>query len=112
MKKNRLIFYSIFALFHLISFIFTVVLDNNTSLLFKMVGWVPSFKWVTLLGLIMVIVDFLWARSVQKETEKEKDALTLELNTLKAKLFDLQEAAKNVSIPKPSGGKPSGNLNP
>jgi len=95
MKKNRLIFYGIFAAFHLASFIFTVVLDNNSSLLFKMVGWVPSFKWITLLGLIMVIVDFVWARSTQKKDQTEKDALTHELNTLKAKLFDLQEASKN-----------------
>ena len=95
MKKNRLIFYGIFAAFHLASFIFTVIIDNNSNLLFKMVSWVPSFKWVTLLGVIMVIIDFMWARSVQKTNETEKDALTHELNTLKAKLFDLQEAAKN-----------------
>jgi hypothetical protein len=99
MKKNRWIFFSIFALFHFGAFIFTVILDNNTSLLFKMVGWVPSFKWITLFGLILLITDIVWAMSIQKENDKEKDALNHELNTLKAKLFDLQEAAKTAQRP-------------
>jgi hypothetical protein len=107
MKKNRWIFFSIFALFHLGAFIFTVILDNNTSLLFKMVGWVPSFKWITLIGLILLIIDIVWAMSIHKESQKEKAALNHELNTLKAKLFDLQEAAKPVSAPRsPSNPKP------
>ena len=94
MKQNRLIFYSIFAAFHLGAFIFTVVLDNNTSLLFHMVKYVYLFKYVTLFGLLLLIIDFVWLWRGNKESEKEKSALTHELNTLKAKLFDLQEDAK------------------
>jgi hypothetical protein len=101
MKKNRWIFFSIFALFHLGAFIFTVVLDNNTNLLFKMVGWVPSFKWVTLLGLILLFIDVIWALSIHKENQKEKAALHHELNTLKAKLFDLQESASKSAVQSP-----------
>lgn len=51
-------------------------------------------KYGAFLGLILLVVDVLWDRSSMKESEKQKDALTHELNTLKAKLFDLQEAAK------------------
>jgi hypothetical protein len=105
MKKNRWIFYLIFGLFHLTAFIFTVVLDNNTSLLFKMVSWVPTFKWITLLGLILLIVDIIWARSAHREEGREKAALTQENNILKAKMFDLQEAAKNSSAPPPLNPK-------
>ena len=94
MKKNRLIFYAIFALFHIGAFLFTVILDNNTSLLFSMVQYVPLFKYGTLLGVLLIIADFAWAWVAGKEAEKEKSALSHELNTLKAKLFDLQEAAK------------------
>jgi hypothetical protein len=97
MKKNRLIFYTLFAVFHLCAFIFTVVLENNTSMLFSMVKYVPSFKYVTLLGLILIVVDFVWAFRANKETEKEKSTLNKELNTLKAKLFDLQESAKKTT---------------
>jgi hypothetical protein len=106
MKKNRLIFFGIFAFFHFAAFVFTVVLDNNTSLLFKMVGWVPSFKWITLLGVILLITDVLWAFSIHRETQKEKAALVHELNTLKAKLFDLQEAAK-INPPQQPTTRPS-----
>jgi hypothetical protein len=94
MKKNRLIFYAIFAVFHLSAFLFTVILDNNTSLLFSMVQYVPLFKYGTLLGVLLIIGDFVWSWSTAKDAEKEKSALAHELNTLKAKLFDLQEAAK------------------
>jgi hypothetical protein len=69
-------------------------LDNNTSLLFSMVQYVPLFKYVTLMGLVLLIVDFVWALRATKDLEKEKSALNHELNTLKAKLFDLQEASK------------------
>ncbi len=98
MNRNRLIFFSVFGLFHLSAFVFTVMLDNNTGLLFKMVSYVPSFKWLTLLGLLLLVADVVWAFMVYRISLKEKAALTLELNTLKAKLFDLQEAAKKQPI--------------
>ena len=92
MKKNRLIFFAVFATFHLTSFIFTILLDNNTSLLFSMVKYVPMFKFVTLFGLLLLISDFIWSWITSKDVQREKSGLTHELNTLKAKLFDLQEA--------------------
>jgi hypothetical protein len=105
MKKNRWIFYSIFALYHFGAFIFTVVLDNDTGLLFNMVKFVPWFKWITLVGCTLLIVDVIWDRFAIRETQKENAALNQELNTLKAKLFDLQEAARTsqrpASNPKP-----------
>ncbi len=58
------------------------------------------FKWITFLGLIILITDVIWAWKANKDAAKEKAALTLELNTLKAKLFDLQEVAKIQSSPK------------
>ena len=100
MNKNRLILYIVFGAFHLGAFIFTVVLDNNTSLLFKMVSWVPWFKWITFLGLLILITDVVWAWKANKDAAKEKAALALDLNTLKAKLFDLQEAGKTPSTSK------------
>jgi hypothetical protein len=105
MKQNRWIFFGIFAFFHLSAFIFTFILDNNTSLLLKMVGWVPSFKWITLLGVILLIIDILWALRINRENEKEKAALQHEINTLKAKMFDLQEAMK-IPPPQPPTSNP------
>ena len=103
MTKNRLIFYAIFAAFNLGAFIFTIILENNTSMLFSMVQYVPLFKYGALLGLILVIIDVIWSWIINRDSTKEKAALTHELNTLKAKLFDLQEEAKTareINIPK------------
>jgi hypothetical protein len=94
MSKNRIIFYTVFAAFHLGAFIFTVALDNDTSLLFSMVSWVPSFKWITLFGLTLLSADVIWSWIINRDSRKEKEALTHELNMLKAKLFDLQETAR------------------
>ena len=100
MNKNRIILYIVFACFHLGAFIFTIVLDNNSGLLFKMVNWISELKWITLLGLVILITDAVWALKANKDAAKEKAALTAELNTLKAKLFDLQEDAKKQSVAK------------
>lgn len=98
MNRNRLIFYIVFGVFHLGAFIFTVMLNGDAGLLFKMVSYVPSFKWITLLGLLLLVTDFVWAFMLDRKASKEKAALTHELNTLKAKLFDLQEAAKKQAV--------------
>jgi hypothetical protein len=60
------------------------------SQLLKLVSWM---KWGAIFGLILLITDVVWDRMTAKENEKEKAALTHELNTLKAKLFDMQEAS-------------------
>ncbi len=97
MKRNRLIFYAIFAAFHLFLVFFSLYVDSNktdfsflTSLL-KIIGWM---KWGAIFGLILLTVDIVWDRMAIKSFEKENAALTHELNTLKAKLFDLQESGK------------------
>jgi ABC-type transport system involved in cytochrome bd biosynthesis fused ATPase/permease subunit len=101
MKKSRLIFYLLFALFHLGAFIFTIALGNDTSFLMSMFSWVPYFKWVTLLGLFMVCVDFIWAWIANRDRDRQRDALAHEVNTLKAKLFDMQEEATKRVTAKP-----------
>jgi len=94
MKKSRLIFYLVFALYHIGAFVFTIVLDGNTGLLFQMVSWVPYFKWITFLGLALLVTDVVWSWMTSKQLKSENSVLVHENNTLKAKLFDLQEEDK------------------
>src|SRR5687768_4974541 len=102
MNKNRVIFYLIFALFHIGAFIFTVALGNDSGFLMSMFSWVPYFKWVTLVGVVLVLIDLIWAWIAAKDRRREKEALANEVNTLKAKLFDLQEeVSKKASAQKP-----------
>jgi hypothetical protein len=91
MKKNRVIFYLIFALFHIAAFIFTIALGNDSGFLMSMFSWVPYFKWVTLVGVVLVLIDFIWSWAAAKDRAREREALSHEVNTLKAKLFDMQE---------------------
>jgi cell shape-determining protein MreC len=100
MKKNRLIFYAIFGAFHLILTIFSFYVDSQKSdfaFLTRMLGWISTLKWGAFLGLLLFITDIVWTMMERKELAKENTALNQEMNTLKAKLFDLQEDAKKRS---------------
>ena len=55
---------------------------------------IELFKFISFFGIVLLATDFVWSWIVSRDSQKEKAALTHELNTLKAKLFDLQEAAK------------------
>jgi hypothetical protein len=92
MRKNRLIFYAIFLLFHIGAFVFTVILGNDSGFMMRMVSWVPYFKWITLIGVVLVTIDFVWALVTAKNRDRERAALTHEVNTLNAKMFDLEAA--------------------
>jgi hypothetical protein len=102
MKKNRLIFYAVFGAFHLFLVFFTFYMESNKndfSFLTQMLRLISLMKYGAIFGLILLITDVIWDRATAKEHEKENAALTGELNTLKAKLFDLQEASKASQRP-------------
>jgi|SRR5690606_38247922 len=111
MKKSRLIFYLLFAVFHIVAFIFTVALGNDTGFLMSMFKWVPYFKWITLIGVLLVLIDFIWSLKANRDRDREKEVLAHEVNTLKAKLFDMQESdarrASTTSTPPPPSASPT-----
>jgi hypothetical protein len=100
MKKNRIIFYAVFAAFHLFLVFFTLYIESNKndfSFLSSILKWMSILKYGAFLGLILLIVDVVWASLNSRDSQREKDVLTSELNTLKAKLFDLQESSRTGS---------------
>jgi hypothetical protein len=100
MKKNRLIFYAVFGGFHLFLVIFAFYVEsqrNDFAFLSAMLKWISLMKYGAILGLGLLIADVVWDFMTAKENDREKAALNHEMNTLKAKLFDLQEAAKSSS---------------
>ena len=97
MTKNRIIFFSIFAAYNLVGFIFTLMIDANTSLLFSIVSYVSWFKYGTLFGLVLLIADFIWSWRIAKESQAKEEAARHENNVLKAKVYDYQEAGKPSS---------------
>jgi Na+/proline symporter len=108
MNKRRIIFFGIFGFYNLVAFIFTLYLDsqkNDFGILTKMLANISLFKWLTLIGLVLIIVDFIWWFMESKAAKKEQEAARLENNTLKAKVYDFQESSK--STPKPATNTPS-----
>ena len=99
MSKNRRIFYIVFAIFQIGAFIFTLYIEDF-SFLTKIYKYIGLFKYVTFFGIMMVVTDFVWSIIVSRDNQKEQGALTHELNTLKAKLFDLQEIARQSDAAK------------
>lgn len=99
MKQNRLIFYAVFAAFHLFLLIFTLYVESNKNdfaFLTQMLKWMSLMKYGAMLGLALLIADVVWTMITSNENNREKAALNHEINTLKAKLFDLQEASKQT----------------
>ncbi len=95
MSRNRIILFIIFAAFHVAAFIFTLLIQDF-GFLTRIYQHIGLFKYITFLGIVLIVVDFVWSWIVSRDSQKEKAALTHELNTLKAKLFDLQETAKEA----------------
>jgi hypothetical protein len=100
MTRRRLIFYGIFGAFHLITFIFTLVLEySDASSLFSLIKYIGAFKYIAFLGLAMIATDFVWLWLDNRNTQQKEDAMRLENNTLKAKVYDMQEAGKKTETP-------------
>lgn len=106
MKKNRLIFYSVFGALHVFIFLFSVYMDSqkdNFQFLFQLQGKIWMLKYCSFILLILMVVNVILHYRDNRRNTKEKDLINQELNTLKAKLYDLQEIVKT----KPSEEKPT-----
>ena len=109
MKKPKLIFYLIFGLFHLLTFLATLYLDTqseNLGFLFKIQKYIPLMKYWALVGLVLIIIDMVIASFSQRTHQRGLEALEKENNTLKAKMFDLQEAGRETKGPETLVEKP------
>lgn len=101
MTRNRIIFYIVFGVYQLLAFVFTIVMESSASFLFKLVAFVGWFKYITFFGLALIIADFVWLWMDSRRQKKLDDDYRLENNTLKAKVYDLQEGAKpKAEVPK------------
>lgn len=97
MKKNRLIFYVVFGALHLFIFLFTLYMDSqrdNIGFLIQLQGKIWMLKYCSLFLLFMMVFNVILHYRDNRRNEREKSQLNLEINTLKAKVYDFQEAAK------------------
>jgi hypothetical protein len=97
MNKRRIIFLSFFGAYHLIVSLFTLYIESQKkdfSVLLGLFDMISLFKYGAFLGLVLLITEFVWVWREAKSNALEKEAQRLENNTLKAKVYDMTEAAK------------------
>ena len=103
MKKNRLIFYSVFGGLHLFIFIAILYIEyvgkDDVQVLFRLYSNIWMLKYCSFILLILFATNVILHYRDNRRNTREKDGLTHELNTLKARLYDLQEASKPASQP-------------
>ena len=102
MNQRRLIFLSIFGVYHLCIFALTLFMEtqkNDLSLLYSLFGKITLFKYGAIIGLILFSVEAFWSWRDQKNAIKEKEALRHENNVLKAKVYDLSNGALGSAKP-------------
>jgi len=103
MTKRRLIFYSIFGAYQVAAFIFTLVIDtDNTSALLSLYGYISWFKYLAFIGVILIAVDFVWSWRHISRANQEVEESRHENNTLKAKIYDIQETKQPTPAAKES----------
>lgn len=101
MKRNTLIVYAVFLVFMLIligtTFYFeSIVEKGNFNKMIELAKNATLFKYLSFVGLILLAADFGMNYMTIRQLHKDKEAWQSEMTTLKAKLFDLQEAGKTV----------------
>jgi len=101
MNRNRIIFYSVFGVYQLLSFIFSIVMDttNSTTFLFGLLKYIGWFKYITFLGVVLILVDFVWLWTDSRRQKKAEEESRHENNVLKAKVYDMQQGVKS-EVPK------------
>ena len=72
------------------------------GVLAKLYSKITMLKYGAILGVMLFLVDFVWNWIEAKNAEKEQEAMRLENNTLKAKVYDFQQAGKPVVKETPS----------
>jgi hypothetical protein len=98
MKKNRLVFYSVFGVLHLFIFFSTLYVEyvgkHDIIKLFDLYKNIWMLKYGSILLLILFTTNVILHYRDNRRNLREKEQLNQELNTLKAKLYDLQEELK------------------
>lgn len=100
MKKLRLTIYILFFTFNISLFLFSLYIetfDNIFELGALILPRIPYMKYGALIGVILVIVDYVVDKAEKRTLEKEIEVIQNELNATKAKMFDMQSKTESAS---------------
>lgn len=93
MNRKRLLLYLIFVVYQAGAFAFTYLVDGHLDLL-GLLKYIPWFKFIAFFGLLMILLDIIWYVMDWRSNRQEQQDLKDENTNLKAKLYDMQEAAR------------------
>jgi hypothetical protein len=102
MKNPRKTLIYIFLIFHLIHFIGALYIDarqDDLGFLLSIKGYLPWMKYFALTGLILFLVAYIAVMRDTRLLRKSIDQAREEHTSLKAKLFDFQEASRKSDTP-------------
>jgi len=93
MNQRRRIFFAIFGLYQLLIFLFVIYVESRKDLsdLLSLYNQVKLFKYGALLGVVLFLIDVIWHFLETRNANREHETLRHENNTLKAKVYDLQQ---------------------
>jgi hypothetical protein len=98
MKRNRLIFYSVFGVLHLFIFFTALYIDfigkNDVNQLFALYNNIWMLKYGSLILIILFATNVILHYRDNRRNIREKSQLIQELNALKVKLYDLESGKK------------------
>jgi hypothetical protein len=108
MNQRRRIFFIIFGAYHLVTLFFVLFIEaqkEDLGLLYSLYSKIWMMRYGALLGVLLFAVDFIWNWIETRNTGREKDVMRLENNTLKAKVYDLQQPPAGPVKESPAGTK-------
>lgn len=95
----RIALFGSFMVYHLGALGFTYLVDGHLDLL-SLLKYIPSFKYIAFLGIVMILLDITWYYFDARANKQEKEVLKDENTNLKAKIYDLQEGKKAEELKK------------
>lgn len=106
MNQRRRIFFAIFGLYHLAILIIVIYVESRKDIgdLLSLYGQLKLFKYGAFLGMVLFLIDMIWHFLESRNGKREHETLRHENNTLKAKVYDLQQTPKPPVKETPSAG--------
>ena len=109
MKKSIKVFWISFAVYSLLTFMGTLVIEqneNNLGFLINMKGYIPLMKYYTFLGLVFFAVAFFSMWYNRRRNNMRIALLELEKKELKAAMFDLKKKTESTPQIKEDSDRP------
>ncbi len=101
MKKSTQVFWIIFTLYSVITFLGAIIVEqneNNLGFLINMKGYIPILKYYTFFGLVLFAIAFISRWRSKMGSNKRIKTLEEEKKELKASLFDIQKKKETSAV--------------